>query len=566
MGRRRLYDRYSILLLVSVVLICVVFAVVGYSWLRRGAHGLMEERARHALQLSIQTAREWGDKPQPGSRIATPLGTVSILSLPQFRREFGIAGDISTPLEYQSVRESRGGQVFVLARSWPESNSVIVSETPLDRLDALLGDAIVTFLLATLLVVLATAGFSVAAIRSLGNSIYRLEGAVRHFSAGNLRHRVLVDDPPALAAFARTLNGLAAQFHSNLTRVTQQKNELETILSSMVEGVLVLDTKRQISAINQAAALLFAVDPTKAKGQSVIAMLRNSEVDDFAEETLSAEEPKERTITLFDAEPIHVQLHGTVLRGEDGATIGALIVTSDVTRLKRLETVRREFVANVSHELRTPITSILGFVETLQEGALDDRERASRFLGIIYAHANRLNLIIEDLLSLSRLESYESTIPVQKCQIHDIINSTKLAVASAAMQKNIDVNDSYSGPTEVLANATLLEQAIRNLVDNAVKYSPDDTTVRISVKNRDGTLSVEVTDEGAGIRSADLPRIFERFYRVDRARSRDLGGTGLGLAIVKHIAIAHGGNVNVESVPGTGSTFTLSIPQNWEGS
>lgn len=564
MARQRLYNQHIILLVFSVVLISVTFSAIGYVWLRNVTHTLAREYVLEALNLAEATISASEGAPPTGVLLANGRTTVRVLSLSELRRELGLVGNLAEPLKIVTVSEGAQGVTLYAARSISGSPYVLLSESSMQEVDRILGDVMAALLVACTLLVLAALGFSAMSVRSLGSAIFRLEHAVRHFASGNLRHRVLITEPPALATFARTLNNMAAQFQASMARITQRRNELESILSSMVEGVIVLDSAKRISAINLAAAKLFDVDESKAKGEPLITYLRNSEVDDFAEETLAGEEPKERTITLFDYQPIHVQLHGTVLRGEDGVAIGALIVTSDVTRIKRLETVRREFVANVSHELRTPITSILGFVETLQEGALEQPDRALRFLDIIYAHANRLNLIIEDLLSLSRLESYEATIPVQKCQIHEIINSTKLAVAPAAMQKNIDVEDSYSGPTEVMANATLLEQAIKNLVDNAVKYSPENTVVKLSVRNREGNLTVTVSDEGVGIPAADLPRIFERFYRVDRARSRDLGGTGLGLAIVKHIAIAHGGSVNVESDPGAGSSFVLTIPQNWE--
>ncbi len=566
MAGQRFHSRYLLLLVVSVVSICVVLGAMGFTRLRKAGEEMARIDAQNTLALVEEVIESTGGNLAPGTAWPINGGSVRVVSLSELRNEFGFTGSLASHLEFSSVSRGESGGHLVVARSISEAPLVLVAQISLAPGDRLLGDVMGAFLVAAILLALSATAFSIAADRSFGAAVDRLDTAVRHFADGDFSHRVRLPESPALSSLAGALNDMAGRFQETLAQITRRRNELEGILSSMVEGVIVLDTAKRISAINASAARLFGVDAGEAQGQPLIAFLRNSEVEEFADDTLSSLEPRERTITVFDIQPVHIQLHGTVLRGDEGRVIGALIVTSDVTRIRRLETVRREFVANVSHELRTPITSILGFIETLREGAMDNPDRAGRFLEITHAQANRLNLIIEDLLSLSRLESYDATIPMQKCQIHEIINSTKLSVAPAAAQKSISVEDSYSGPTDVTANATLLEQAIKNLVDNAVKYSPENTAVRLSVRNRDGFLTVDVSDSGVGIPAADLPRIFERFYRVDRARSRDLGGTGLGLAIVKHIAIAHRGAVTVESTPGKGSTFVFSIPQDSEAS
>jgi two-component system phosphate regulon sensor histidine kinase PhoR len=234
---------------------------------------------------------------------------------------------------------------------------------------------------------------------------------------------------------------------------------------------------------------------------------------------------------------------------------------SDITRIKQLEDLRRDFVANVSHELKTPITSIKGFVETLKDGAIDEPETAKHFLQIIENHSERLHLIIEDLLSLSRLEQFERSIQFNECLIGEIINSVKEVCEPKARAKAIQIKDNYSGSARIIGNANLLEQALINLIDNAIKYSSNNSRIEVNVATKSKLLKIEVHDHGQGIPQRDLPRIFERFYRVDRARSRDMGGTGLGLAIVKHIVLAHNGEIRVESTIGAGSNFIISIPQ-----
>jgi two-component system phosphate regulon sensor histidine kinase PhoR len=243
--------------------------------------------------------------------------------------------------------------------------------------------------------------------------------------------------------------------------------------------------------------------------------------------------------------------------------MGAVVVLNDVTRLRRLEKTRRDFVANVSHELRTPVTSIKGFVETLKDGALEDPEDAHRFVDIIARQADRLDAIIEDLLALARIEREHEGEEIDRypTRVLGVVESAFFSVQGKADDRQVTLRSEGDPDLEAWINPPLLEQAIVNLVDNAVKYSDQQTTVLVRVEGEGEELAVRVIDEGHGISAEHLPRLFERFYRVDKGRSRAEGGTGLGLAIVKHIAIAHGGSVEVDSVPGEGTTFTLRLPR-----
>jgi len=250
------------------------------------------------------------------------------------------------------------------------------------------------------------------------------------------------------------------------------------------------------------------------------------------------------------------------LTDNQGNKSGAVIVLSDMTKLQRLENIRRDFVANVSHELRTPITSIKGFVETLLDGAIDEPEEAKRFLKIISGHTERLMAIIDDLLSLSRLEenSQARSVAMEYLKVRPVLESAVELSSPKAGDKKIKIQIDCDDEIDTLMNPTLLEQAILNLVDNAIKYSPAESTVQITGKKTGNEVSLSVKDFGCGIEKPHLERIFERFYVVDKARSRKLGGTGLGLSIVKHIAQLHTGSVTAESVPGRGSTFTIHLP------
>jgi two-component system phosphate regulon sensor histidine kinase PhoR len=257
-----------------------------------------------------------------------------------------------------------------------------------------------------------------------------------------------------------------------------------------------------------------------------------------------------------------LNLYGTALYDAANQKMGTLIVLRDVTRLRRLENVRRDFVANVSHELKTPITSIKGFVETLMDGAYDDREDADRFLEIIARQVNRLDTIIEDLLTLSRLEkgTEDQTTGLVSESVRDVLQASIQMCEKKASDKNIDVQLECPNDLTAPMNGHLLEQAIVNLVDNAVKYSEPGGKVHVSANQDGDNLVIRVQDWGCGIARKHLPRLFERFYRVDKARSRELGGTGLGLAIVRHIALVHRGSVSVESEVGAGTTVSFTFP------
>jgi two-component system phosphate regulon sensor histidine kinase PhoR len=297
------------------------------------------------------------------------------------------------------------------------------------------------------------------------------------------------------------------------------------------------------------------------EGRTIYETIRNTDLQQFVSRTLTSQAPVEGELVLGDDRDRYVQAHGTVLRGADGMGIGALVVLNDVTRLIKLENIRRDFVANVSHELKTPITSIKGFVETLLMGNVE-KEETSHFLQIVSKHADRLNLIINDLLSLSKIEqgAERNEIALTKEAISDVLQSAILLCTEKGKAKGISIELDCDEELKARFNARLLEQAVVNLLDNAIKYSDSDSVILVAGDLEEDGVVISVTDQGCGIAEEHLPRLFERFYRVDKARSREMGGTGLGLAIVKHIAQSHGGRVDVKSRRDVGSTFTIHLP------
>ncbi len=346
--------------------------------------------------------------------------------------------------------------------------------------------------------------------------------------------------------------------------VTHGTLEGDALLSSMVEGVMGVDTDQRIILLNRAGADLLGIQRAHVKGKHILRVIKNEELQRFVRHTLAHDDPVEGDLALRHGRSERfLQMHGTVLRGPNGQKHGALVVMNDVTRLKRLENVRRDFVANVSHELKTPITLIKGFVETLRDGKRHDPQDITRFLGIVAKHAERLNTIIEDLLSLARIEqdAERGELRVKASRVREVLRAAVKNCQAKAAARRIRIRMACPTTLTVDANPSLVEQAVTNLIDNAIKYSDDGGVVAIRAARTATEWSVSVSDRGAGIPPEHLPRLFERFYRVDKARSRALGGTGLGLAIVKHIAMAHGGTVSVDSIVGKGSTFTIHLPR-----
>lgn len=399
--------------------------------------------------------------------------------------------------------------------------------------------------------------------RRVSRPLEHMRAGAVSYAKGALDERLPIPDTRELAELAESMNQMAAQLDERMKTVERQRNEKAAVFSSMVESVVAVDRSARILTLNQAAAALLDIDPQHAVGQSLQLVVRNTALQRLVADTLRSSEPVEREITFQrPGQQQVVQAHGTLLHDAQGAVSGAVVVLHDLTRLRRLEQVRRDFVANVSHELKTPITAIKGFVETLLDGALKDEAEARNFLGIVLKQADRLNNIIEDLLTLSRIEQDETKAEslLQRGSIRKVLEAAVQVCSAGAENKQIRLILESDDALEALINPPLLEQAVTNLIDNAIKYSGTGKSVWVEGRRLESEVVIRVRDEGAGIPKEHLSRLFERFYRVDRARSRQLGGTGLGLAIVKHIAQAHSGAVTVESVVGRGSVFTLSLP------
>lgn len=371
------------------------------------------------------------------------------------------------------------------------------------------------------------------------------------------------------AAIRAALDGQAVdmqrQLDDQVDDANARRRELEIVLNSMTEGFMAVNEAETVFKLNVAASTMLDIDVKYAFGRGVRELVRVPEFHLLVEQILKSGQAGAAEIQFRTQRAVErtISVSGSAIRDDDGDIVGAVFVLVDVTQLRNLETLRRDFVANVSHELKTPITSIKGYAETLLDGALDEPETARRFLEIIAKQSDRLHAIIEDLLSLARIERLEETqdaIKFKLTSLAHIVDAASQSCSQLAAAQNSTMSTNVPLELEVEVDASLLEQAIVNLLQNAIKYSPAGSLVEVGVRVLGPTIFVDIRDRGAGIAKEHLPRLFERFYRVDTSRSREIGGTGLGLAIVKHIAQLHGGDVRVESAVGRGSTFSISIP------
>jgi two-component system phosphate regulon sensor histidine kinase PhoR len=416
--------------------------------------------------------------------------------------------------------------------------------------------------LAMLATILLAAVVSLFVSRHLTRPMEEMKKGAAEFAKGNLSARMAVPDSEELAELAVTMNHMAESLDEKIRAFENRSRELEAVHASMREGVIAIDKDQRIITINQAAAKIFGFAAHELKGRYILEAARNVQFQKFIQNALETHDPMEEDILISGDEDLILNIHSSALYGDRNRRMGTLMIVHDITRIRRLEKMHKEFAANVSHELKTPLTSIQGFIETLQEMLLEkNTEEAGKFLNIIEKNVTRMVALIDDLLSLSRLERLQGTpVRFERHNLANLIQDAVNSLESAIRAKNIILNMDCPEDLTVMVDPILMEQAILNLVDNAVKYSPEGKVIAIGVTKNRAFTDIIVQDNGCGIDQEHLPQIFNRFYRVDRSRSRNQGGTGLGLAIVKHIIQYHNGKIDVRSTRGKGSIFKISIP------
>ncbi len=394
--------------------------------------------------------------------------------------------------------------------------------------------------------------------RRVTRPLNELTTGAERIGAGDYGHMVYATGRDEVATLARTFNQMSGCLASQFAQLAEDREQLRMILSGMVEGVVALDAEQRVLFANERAAYLLGFQP-QATGRKLWEVVRRRGLQDVVRRALSGPEPCQEELTWDGPTVRSLTVHAARLAGSPPR--GAVLVLHDTSDLRRLERLRQEFVANVSHELKTPLSVIRACVETLLEGAADDPEHRGPFLQRIAEQSERLLALILDLLSLARIESGTEAFSFQAVPLAPLAAACLVRHRARAESKNLSLDAAGPDGLAAWADEEAVTQILDNLVDNALKYTPAGGHIQVRWREVDGDVCLEVEDTGIGIPEQDLPRIFERFYRVDRARSRELGGTGLGLSIVKHLAQAMHGSVRASSRPGQGSTFRVDLPR-----
>jgi len=451
--------------------------------------------------------------------------------------------------------------VYLALRHQPPGRESVVLRfaLPLKHINEALAEFRGRLLVASVVILLVCGSISLFVSQSFSTRIARLKALSQRVAEGDFRPLPDERAGDELAELRRALNETAARLDRTIRSLTDERNRSSAILSSMVEGVAVISPDERLLFSNQAFSQILGLDSAIREGQRLVEVTRQADLLALAKQVLVQRKSAHSEVTMGTVRPRSFAV--TVVPIRAGGSEGAVMVLHDISGLKRLERVRQDFVANVSHEFKTPLTAIQGFAETLLAGALEDQENRHRFLEIIRAHASRLARLTDDLLKLSLIEGGKLDLQFQPVAVTELIDSCLETTRLKAQQKRLTLEVVCpTGLPPARGDAHRLQEVLQNLLDNAVQYTPAGGRIVVQARAGEQELVITVADTGIGIPQADQERIFERFYRVDVARSREAGGTGLGLAIAKHIVEAHGGRIWVESTVGQGSDFHFSIP------
>ena len=391
--------------------------------------------------------------------------------------------------------------------------------------------------------------------------IKKIRVVLGEIEKGDIRPRINIYSKDTLGRLAQSIDKAVSSLARQISGLKKEALQAQAILSGMSEGVIAVGADDRILLVNPAAQEIFDIKKQDAEGRLFLESIRNNDISEIIRRVLKDGKSLSRELSLVLPVQKVFKINASAIF-ENNSVSGCVLVIHDITQMRRLEKIRSDFVANVSHELKTPLTSIKGFVETLLEGAIDDKENNREFLMIIREQANRLDNLINDLLDLASLEERGIALNKQEVNLKELADKVLAGFESQLKKKEIEAGNELPGSLGITADKNKIEQVFINLIDNAVKFNRQKGSIIIQAGEIAGNkIKITVKDTGFGIPAQDLPRVFERFYRVDKARSRALGGTGLGLSIVKHIIESHGGSIDVESSEGLGSEFSFTLPK-----
>lgn len=390
--------------------------------------------------------------------------------------------------------------------------------------------------------------------------IDELTVAANDIAEGNYGQKIQSDSKDQIGALTHSFNKMSESLALSMKEIKDRNIELESILNSMINGVIAIDKDKKILTINRKSfEILNLPNDYVAENESMYRIIRNDEIAELINSAIMHSTSKVKEVHYVHLDKI-LRIYVNPILTSDNQTIGSIVVLEDVSQIRKLEQMRSDFVSNVSHELKTPLTSIKGFVDTLKNGALNQPEIAMRFLDIIDIESERLYRLINDILSLSEIERMDHEVEASDVQVNDVVEEVIDMLEIKAQEKGLALEVQMPAPVQMYANRDRLKQVLINLVDNAIKYT-DKGSVNIMVEDVPSWVKIKVSDTGPGFSKEHKERLFERFYRIDKGRSRTQGGTGLGLSIVKHIVLLYNGQITVESEPGKGTTFEIVFPK-----
>lgn len=434
---------------------------------------------------------------------------------------------------------------------------------PLTKIKSIHYEFFQNIMLAALCGLVVTAILAYRFANNVTRPIKEITHTAKHIANGNLKNKVYIKSKDEIGELAHTFNIMGEKLNDTITEIRDKNTKLQSILVSVNEALFAVDRSCKIMLINPVARELFDIQEEDVYGKHILEVVRSNKLHDILKDILDNNQMGQTEITVHYPERRILKINTNFIRLDLDPTriIGIMALIQDVTEMRKLEKMRSDFVANVSHELKTPLTSIRGFIETLKSGAIDDGKVRNKFLDIIDIESERLTRLINSLLHLSAIENQAYLLKREKIHIKEVMNEIEVITERLIENKNLNyISEIESELPEIYGCRDRFKQMILNLIENAIKYTPENGEVRVLIYKRYDNIMITVKDTGIGIPKEDLPRLFERFYRVDKARTRRVGGTGLGLSIVKHIVLSFNGNIKVNSQVGKGSEFTIRIP------
>jgi two-component system phosphate regulon sensor histidine kinase PhoR len=572
--RVRLFLAHALVIVAALAAMCAFAASQQRRWVIDRTRDSLDHTARY-LAAELPREADW-------DALADSVGGALGLRVTLIDREGRVRGDSEVPRAELPGLENHAGRPEVKAALAGEAGSaarrsrtvneellyvavpmrrpgaiaVVRLAEPLAMIRALNASLVRLSLIAALAALLISVPLLLWLTSRQASRVRALASIAAGFGAGDFAGRAPERPADELGRLGAAVNRMGGDLAARIANLARERDENAQILARMADGVALLDPAGHILLMNHSLSAMLDA-PRPGHGAPFREIVRSPELDALITEATATRGTVERDVRLWAPRSRLVRVTATPLEREGRASL--LLVLHDLTEIERANRVRQDFVANVSHELRTPLTSLRGYADTLLEGGLDDVEHRESFVRIIRDQTERLQALTEDLLSLAELERPGAELRLERFDLRELVTRQAAVPAERARRAGIVLEVEPGGAVDVVADRARIEQVVANLLDNAVKYT-EKGGVRVALGVSDGTAWCEVRDSGSGIPAEDLPRIFERFYRVDKARSRELGGTGLGLSIVKHIVTLHGGTVSVESAPGRGSTFRFELP------